>query len=141
MISRLAVFAAGLVFASISLADEKAPTLDGKWKVVKAEMGGEDLPVDRAPIRQFEFNAKQAKLSEALFGKVEMKEYKLKLDLKATPMAMDIGEGGTGKDCIYKFEKDNLIIALVSKQFRKRPTEFKTTKGDSFIVFTLERDK
>ena len=140
MISRLAVFTAGLLIAGVSLADEKAPTLDGKWKVVKAEMRGEDLPVDSSPIRQFEFNGKQAKLSESLFGKVEVKEYKLKLDPKATPMTMDIGEGGFGKDCIYKFEKDKLVIALISKQFRKRPTEFKTKKDDSFIVFTLERD-
>ena len=66
MISRLAILAAALLFAGCGKADktgpapdETTPSLDGKWKVVKAEMRGEDVPVNSAPIRIFEFNGKQ----------------------------------------------------------------------------------
>jgi uncharacterized protein (TIGR03067 family) len=119
---------------------DKAPSLEGKWVVTKMELAGEDSPKESWTIKSFEFKGDKVKLVESLTTD-ETKEYKLKLDTKAMPMEMDIGTDGFGKDCIYKFEKDKLIISLVTKQLNERPKEFKSKKGDLFLVLTLERAK
>ena len=53
---------------------DKAPSLDGKWKVTKAELGGEELPMTAWSIQAFEFSEKKAKLTESLLGDVETKD-------------------------------------------------------------------
>lgn len=154
MITRLAVLVACVLLVGCGKPNEpvssddkpqaagaKHPPLDGRWKVVKTEMFGEDLPPDSAGIREMEFSGERVTLTEVWGGKAEKVEHTLKLDPTKTPMVMDIGGVGTGKNCIYKFEGDKLVVALVTKQSGQSPTEFKTTKTTNFLLFTLERAK
>jgi uncharacterized protein (TIGR03067 family) len=139
----LAVLLTGCLVAQGSThspaADDKPPALDGKWKVIKVELRGEELPTLAWTIQAFEFKGQKVKLTESIVLKEETKEYPLKLDPKATPMKMDIGMGATAKDCIYKFQKDKLIISVGGKQLR--PKTFDSKKDNFFPVFTLERAK
>lgn len=120
---------------------EKAPTLEGVWVVAKYEWNGEALPKKDWFTKSMEFKGEKVRIKQLdMLDKLETKEYKFKTDPKATPMEIDIGEGLEGSVGIYKFEKDKLIISLLSKQFT-RPKEFVSKKDTGFVVLTLERAK
>jgi uncharacterized protein (TIGR03067 family) len=151
------------MLVSTALADEKtnkAPKLDGKWKVTKMEVEGSEIPTSSWGMRDLEFNGDKLRITEThryitSFDDNhyvdEVEDYKLKLDTKA--MQLDYFEDrGFRWECIYKFDKDKLIIALNSNG--KRPKDFKVPEppksadpnvvvaiDNSFCIVMLERVK
>jgi uncharacterized protein (TIGR03067 family) len=150
----------GLSLVMLVATADKAPKLDGKWKVTKMEVEGSELRKRDWFMKDFEFKGDRVRITEThryitSFDNDhfvdEIKDCKLKLDHKAMQIEI-LDDCGFARDCIYKFDKDKLIIALNSNG--KRPKDLKMPeppKGvdpnllvaidNSFYVVTLARAK
>ncbi len=114
-----------------------AESLQGEWKVVSFNKGGEDTPKEELEKAKFVFVGE--KLTITFNNRDETATFTV--DPKAKPLAIDITPAGKKEKVvkgIYKLEKDTLSICF-GPDGADRPTEFKGTKKSSLIV--VERVK
>ena len=134
-----AVVLLALVAATVRSEDDPkkaAESLQGEWKVVSFNKGGEELPKEELEKTKFVFAGE--KVTVTFNNRDEAATFTV--DPKAKPLAIDITPGKKEKlvKGIYKLEKDTLTICF-GPDGADRPTEFKATKKASLIV--MERVK
>jgi uncharacterized protein (TIGR03067 family) len=118
--------------------------LEGKWKAVKAvtngleetpEMGGEEVVV--------EFKGRKAVVNGKDFFEIAT------LDPSTDPKCIDlksvVDQGpitkGTVFESIYKFDGDDLVLAIHMGADKKRPAKFESEKDSGVVVVTMKREK
>jgi uncharacterized protein (TIGR03067 family) len=125
--------------------DPDAKALVGTWTITKGEKGG--ATQDKADSKgEFRFRDGAVRVAS---GEQEAEySYELRPSKKPgeRPSEIDFrtnapkGAGGVVLGGIYRLDGDDLVIALSLAPF-PRPTEFKTDKDTTVIVFTLKRKK
>jgi uncharacterized protein (TIGR03067 family) len=117
--------------------DNDADTLQGKWLIVSSEYEGQDTTRVYRSGTALVFKGNESYFTD---GFAQSMKTKFKLDQSAKPKAIDLGEDDKKMTLgIYAIEKDSLQLCLNSSG--KRPSEFKTAKGDKTNLFTLKRQK
>lgn len=119
-------------------------TLEGKWKVVALEAGGQTLPKDSIP--EFTFTVSANGKSTAKTAQSE-DQATIAVDPKKTPRTIDNAhESGMYKGKkqygIYKLEGDKWTVCMTAPGAAEsdRPKDF-TTKGSANVLFVFERIK
>ena len=134
-----------LAFALLVATAEAHPfrgdNVDGTWKPIEAELGGEKLPPDFFKNWELEL----AKGKYVLKGAESPDQGTYTTDASKKPKSMDIsGTEGPNKGktfpCIYELDGDTLRICY-DLSGRKRPTEFKTAKQTKEYLVTYKREK
>lgn len=130
--------------------DEKKPKTDldqfqGSWSIVGVEQDGMKVPREMLSDQVITFEKDKYVLKAKGIDRV-VEEGTNKLDPSKTPKAIDVKiEKGMdkGKDQlgIYQIDGDDLKLCFSQPGAKERPTEFKTTEDDHFILFTLKREK
>jgi uncharacterized protein (TIGR03067 family) len=114
--------------------------LDGKWKIEKATLNGDDLP---------------AEITQALVLTIKDKTYHvemptgpdhgpLKIDTSKSPYQMDIKSDVSENlklSCIFKFEDEKLVICYHISESSTRPEKFESTQGSNQLLATYVRAK
>lgn len=116
--------------------------IQGKWKVVQAEVDGKDVPIDKIKYARYTFERDKL-VSEG--AKREEKNYKL--ITTANPKAFDLtfpspvtkGKTETWPG-IYRFTRDGLVLCF-SNTGKTRPSEFRTRANSGQIMMILARDE
>jgi uncharacterized protein (TIGR03067 family) len=109
--------------------------LKGTWTVSRRIIGGKESK----PPRQITYTFEGDKLTlDSGLGKKQTS--KVKIDTKKRPFAIELTLEGTNtvRVGIYKIEKGELFLALVSAKAPKPPTTFDGTTGS---VMVLTQDK
>jgi uncharacterized protein (TIGR03067 family) len=119
-------------------ADDKKPVLQGTWTLTKMELFG---TVQDKVKQEGEFEIGDKTL--VMKGKGLDSKFDCVFRPDKSPCQIDFLEkDGTAVVLhgIYKIEEDVLTICVVTSK-HDRPTEFKTTKANEGIMFTLKRKK
>ena len=136
-----AVVVLALSVGALSWADSKeGQGMDGTWLPSVAELGGQAFPdqVLKTMKLVVKGDAYTVTVGEAT------DKGTVKLDAAAKPKAIDIvGTDGPNKGktilAIYKRDGDTLKVCY-DLSGKKRPTEFKTTKGTQLFLVTYKRE-
>jgi uncharacterized protein (TIGR03067 family) len=140
---RLALFC-GLIFtATYSTADDKKEVpkelvpFQGTWKVVKAELGGKELPGGLPEEVRFTFAGNKLSIKE---GKADPEAGTYSVDSKKEPTEIDLISPKNEKILgIYKFEKDGkLSMSFIKDPKAPRPKKFGEAEA---VVVVLEKVK
>lgn len=123
-------------------AEEDGKKIQGKWKVVQAEINGENVPIDKIQYARYVFEGDKLVTSDA--GKRVEKNYKL--DPKLNPKTIDItfpspvtkGKTETWPG-IYRFTRDGLVICFNNAN-KTRPIEFRTKANSGQVMMILAKD-
>jgi uncharacterized protein (TIGR03067 family) len=139
-----------LTVALISSADEPKvavkdkEALQGLWQAVQLEANGKKAPDEAVTAFQIQIDANHLVFNPA----TDNRKHTYVIDSDAKPKSIDLTPAGgpeKGKQlpcAIYKLEDDTLTICIDKEgKAGKRPTEFRTTAGDGFSLFTLEKLK
>lgn len=125
-------------------AAKELKALEGKWKAVAMEAGGNQLPKDGLP--EFTFTVGAEGKSTAKTAQHDDRAT-ISVDPKKSPKTIDnLHETGTDKGKkqygIYKLEGDKWTVCMTRPGVPEadRPKDF-STKGTAYVVFTFERVK
>jgi len=115
---------------------------EGTWVFTSWEHAGEALPAEARDTARW--TMKGEKYTFEFGGMTE--EGTIKLDPSKKPATMDLAitEGqDKGKDQvgIYKIEGDTITVCLAPPGAKDRPTEFKSTEDNGFILVAIKRSK
>lgn len=125
-------------------AQKELKKFEAKWKVVKVVAGEvEETPMLDGAEVFLEFQGRKM-----LFGDKQIAEITA-LDPSTDPKIFDfkglIDIGQLKKDTvyesIYKFDGDNLILAITMGEAKKRPSKFEADKDSGTVLITLKREK
>src|SRR5262245_55167608 len=106
--------------------DNDVDAFQGKWMIVSSEYEGKDSTQVYRSGTAIVFKGNELYFTD---GFSQSMKTKFKLDQSAKPKAIDLGEDDKKMTLgIYAIEKDSLQLCLNSAG--KRPSEFKTAKGD-----------
>lgn len=140
-----AVLACAVLAPAAEPDDPDAKAIVDTWTITKGEKGGatQDKADSKGEFR-FKDGAVQIVAGEqdATYG-YELRPSK---DPAKRPSEIDLrtklpkGAGGVVLGGIYRLDGDDLVIALSLAPF-PRPTEFKTERDTTVMVFTLKRKK
>jgi uncharacterized protein (TIGR03067 family) len=125
-------------------AQKELKKFEGKWKAEKLVVDGkEETPVIEGADVVLEFKGRKLLLGgkdlfeiPALDPSTDPKI----LDLKAL-MSMGEISKDTVYEAIYKFDGENLVIAIHVGATKKRPEKFESEKDSGVVVVTLKREK
>jgi uncharacterized protein (TIGR03067 family) len=118
--------------------------LEGKWKAIKAiTNGNEETPMKDGEEVVVEFKGPKALVNGKEFFEIASLDPSTDpkcIDLKAL---MDMGPvaKGTVHEAIYKFDGENLVMAIHIGETKKRPEKFESEKDSKNVVVTLKREK
>jgi uncharacterized protein (TIGR03067 family) len=115
---------------------------EGNWAFTGWQHAGEALPADAR--ESAKWTIKGDKYTFEFGGMTE--EGTIKLDPAKKPATIDltITDGqDKGKDQvgIYKIDGDTITVCLAAPGAKDRPTEFKSTEENGFILATIKRAK
>jgi uncharacterized protein (TIGR03067 family) len=123
-------------------AQKELKKLEGKWKAVKAVTNGtEETPqMDGADV-VVEFKGRKLIVNDKEFFEIAA------LDPATDPKCIDlkslIDQGpfakGTLFESIYKFDGEDLLLAIHIGADKKRPAKFESEKDSGVVVVTLKR--
>lgn len=146
MMSRVTFVLAAILLtvgASLSPADEKKDSdkLQGTWTFVSMERGGQAMAQgDPAPTITFDGDKFTVKAGDTVL-QAGTNVFDSKQKPKTVDAKVSEGEGkGTTMLGIYEIDGDNLK-ACFDMEGKKRPTEFKSTAGDGYMLVVLKRAK
>ena len=140
------LIAATLLLATVSAgekpgdaAKKDAEWLQGTWRVVSGEMGGQKLPDDIAKTLTFIFEGDTLTIRE---GERVAEKSTYKLDPSRVPKAIDSTVPGQDKAIpgIYELAGDTLKLCW-SKGGGERPAKFESKAGTDLMLATLKREK
>lgn len=120
-------------------AAKDAAALKGKWEVVSSEFEGKPATAAYRPGTVIVIEGDKLYFTDG-FAKSE--STKFKLDAKAKPRSIDIGEDSVERKAakgIYSLDGDSLKLCL--SLAGQRPKEFKTASGDKTNLLVLKRQK
>jgi uncharacterized protein (TIGR03067 family) len=125
-------------------AKDDLKTLEGKWKPVAFERGGQALPLKDIPTGTVTFEV-TGRVTATLLG--HEGEGAFQVDATAKPKTIDLTHA-TGPDKekkqfgIYKLEKDKLTVCVSppGRSEKERPPLF-ATKDKDHVLFVFERVK
>jgi len=138
------IAAATPLIAQDDAVQKELKALQGSWKAVALEAGGQQFPNDALPDFTFVIGA-----DGKCTGKMPQSEYtaKLTIDPSKDPKTMDnLHETGTEKGKtqygVYKLERDKLTVCISRPGRAKsdRPKDF-TTKDTRNVLFEFKRIK
>ena len=135
----LAVAASLSALAADSPDDAKA--VQGSWKPVKAELGGQPMP--DAVLKSISLKLDKGKYEVFVGAHPDRGTYTIDSDTKPKSMSVTGTEGpNTGKTfpAIYELKGDTLRICY-DLSGAKRPTEFKSVAGTKLYLVTYTRKK
>jgi uncharacterized protein (TIGR03067 family) len=136
----------GLLAAAPGAKDDKdkddLKKFDGTWVFTAWDHAGEALPAEARDTAKW--TIKGGKYTFEFAGMTE--EGTIKLDPSKKPATIDIAitEGqDKGKDQvgIYKIEGETITVCLAAPGAKDRPTEFRSTEENGFILATIKRGK
>jgi uncharacterized protein (TIGR03067 family) len=125
-------------------AQKELKKFEGKWKAVKAiTNGNEETPEMDGQEVVVEFKGRKAIVNGKDFFEIAT------LDPSTDPKCFDlkslIGQGpiekGTSFESIYKFDGEDLVIAIHMGADKKRPAKFESEKDSGVVVVTMKREK
>jgi uncharacterized protein (TIGR03067 family) len=116
--------------------DEEA--IQGTWYAVKAELGGDPLPVQDLQIAKLVIDANQVTF---YMGDEKNESIPYKLDPTKKPKVMIMTQQNETLKWIYALEGKRLTLCGVEKPNLPAPTEFASPKGSKQFLFVLSRDK
>ena len=136
----------GLVFATlitVSAADtpQDAKALQGDWKPVKAELGGQ--PMAEAVLKTISLKLENGKYEVFVGEHPDRGTYTLDSSTLPKSIVVTGTEGpnqGRTFPAIYELKGDTLRICY-DLSGAKRPTEFKTVAGTKLYLVTYHREK
>jgi uncharacterized protein (TIGR03067 family) len=122
-------------------AQKEVKKLDGKWKVVKNVVNGEEQSTEVNKYltftgRKLAVDDKEAAEITALDPSTDPKCIDLKITLDDTGIAK-----GTVFEGIYKLDGDDLQLAIHIGSDKKRPDKFESANNSSIVLVTLKREK
>ena len=125
-------------------ARKEVKKLEGKWKAVKAVTNGlEETPeMDGAEV-VVEFKGRKAVVNGKEFMEIAALDPSTDpkcIDLKAVVEQGQI-QKGTVFESIYKFDGEDLVLAIHIGADKKRPAKFESEKDSGVVVVTLRREK
>jgi uncharacterized protein (TIGR03067 family) len=141
----VALLGAGDAQPGTKAAKEEMAKLQGTWKVVAAQMGGQDFP----DFKKLQLVIKRDTMALKAGG-MEVKSWKFTVDPSRKPKAMDwiMGEEKAALPAIYSLKGDDLRICFPLLPKKGQKTEFKLmrpenfeTKDKPFGLFVLKREK
>jgi uncharacterized protein (TIGR03067 family) len=125
-------------------AQKELKKLEGKWKAVKAVTNGlEETPEMDGQEVVVEFKGRKAVVNGKDFFEIAT------LDPSTEPKCIDLKSGvdqgqiakGTVFESIYKFDGDDLVLAIHMGADKKRPAKFESEKDSGVVVVTMKREK
>jgi uncharacterized protein (TIGR03067 family) len=134
----------GLSIAAPAPKDDKddLKKFEGDWVFTSWEFGGQTLPAE------FRDSAKwSVKGDKYTFEMNEQKEEgTIKLDPAKKPATIDFAitagnDKGKDQPGIYKVDGDTITICLARPGGKERPTDFKSTEENGFILVTVKKSK
>lgn len=132
---------------AVGMAAEKASEIDGKWKAIALEKGGQALPAEALKAIPEETEFAEGKMRRIVMGKVTF-EADFVLDPKATPKGYEMrgGKDRKGREVvirgIYEVDKSgNLRICFSSGPDGKPPKSFDTKENPGSQLTVYERVK
>jgi uncharacterized protein (TIGR03067 family) len=147
MIRAVALFACCMLLSSTTLgqksdAEAELKALVGKYRVVKAELGGKDL-TEALKVLQFDITAPGKYTAQ--HGE-EKDAGTFTVDPAKTPREMDVkGTGGPQKGqlvkAIYKLDGDRLTVCYDHDKPGDRPAKFESKEGTTLLLITYQREK
>ena len=130
--------AASLVAGAAGPADD-ATAIEGSWKPVQAELGGQAMP--EAIVKTISLRLDHGRYYVTVAGSPDNGTYTL--DAATQPSGMTVtGTDGPNKGktfpCIYELKGDTLRVCY-DLSGAKRPAEFKTNLGTQLYLVTYKR--
>lgn len=112
--------------------------LEGEWKIVGGEQGGKAIDVKGGALV-----LKDGKSTVKTPNPKIVFENTFTIDPSKSPKWMDVSNVKTKQNWegIYELKGDKLRAVFPAGKDGKRPTEFKTKKGSSDVMFIYERVK
>ena len=134
----------GLSTAAPAPKDDKEDTkkFEGDWTFTAWESAGQALP--QAALDMAKWSVKGDKYT---FEMGEQKEEgTIKLDPAKKPATIDFAitsgnDKGKDQPGIYKVDGDTITICLARPGAKERPTDFKSTEDNGFILVTVKKNK
>jgi len=126
-------------FGAVSANDAKV--IEGKWKPVKAELGGN--PMTDAVLRTITMKLDHGKYEVFVAGNPDRGTYTMDAGTQPKSISVTGTEGpNNGKTfpAIYELNGDTLRICY-DLSGAKRPTEFKSNPGTRLYLVTYQRNK
>jgi len=125
-------------------AKKELKKLEGKWKAVKAVTNGlEETPEMDGKEVLAEFKGTKLTVNGMDFFAIVAVDPSTDpkcIDLKATIDQGQIAKGSVF-EAIYKFDGEDLIMAIHIGADKKRPTKFESEKDSGVVVVTMKREK
>jgi uncharacterized protein (TIGR03067 family) len=117
---------------------------EGKWKAIKAVTdGNEEMPMMDGESVVVEFKGPKAVVNGKDF--FELASLDPSTDPKCVDLKslVDMGQiaKGTVYEAIYKFDGENLVMAIHIGETKKRPEKFESEKDSKNVVVTMKREK
>ena len=125
-------------------AQKELKKFEGKWKAVKAiTNGNEETPEMDGQEVLVEFKGRKAVVNGKDFFEIAT------LDPSTDPKCIDlkslVDQGPIAKgavfESIYKFDGEDMIMAIHIGADKKRPAKFESEKDSGVVVVTMKRDK
>jgi uncharacterized protein (TIGR03067 family) len=118
--------------------------MQGAWKAVSGELGGQEFPEDGLKQGNMKMTFKSDKYTFEMTGNQE--EGKVKLHADKKPKAIDFSiESGDDKGKtqlgIYEIENGQLKICVAKAGETERPTEFKTKEGSPNVLIVMKKQE
>ena len=142
----LVLMGLGLLTAAPGTKDEKdkddLKKFDGAWVFTSWDHAGEALPAEARETAKW--TIKGGKYTFEFGGMTE--EGTIKLDPAKKPATIDLAitdgqDKGKSQVGIYKIDGDTITVCLARPGANDRPTEFKSTEENGFILVTVKRAK
>ena len=135
------VYVCFVLCASLSAFADDAKGVQGNWKPIKAELGGQPMADD--VVKSISLKLENGKYEVFVGDKPDKGTYTMDAATKPKSMTITGTEGpnrGKTFPAIYELNGDTLRICY-DLSGAKRPTEFKTVAGTKLYLVTYNRKK
>ena len=125
-------------------AQKELKKFEGKWRAVKAiTNGNEETPEMDGQEVVVEFQGRKAVVNGKEFFEIATLDPSTNpkcIDLKSLVEQGQIAKGAVFES-IYKFDGDDLVMAIHMGGDKKRPAKFESEKDSGVVVVTMKREK
>jgi len=125
-------------------AQKELKKFDGKWKMTKVVAGeAEETPMLDGAEVVLEFKGRKMMIGDKEIAEITALDPSTDPKLFDFKGLTDLGQlkKDTVYESIYKFDGDNLILALTLGETKKRPAKFEADKESGTVLITLKREK
>jgi uncharacterized protein (TIGR03067 family) len=125
-------------------AEKDLKKFEGEWKIAKVVAGEvEETPMMDGAEVFLEFKGRKMMLGDKEIAAITALDPSTDPKLFDFKGLIDLGQlkKDTVYESIYKFDGDNLILAITMGETRKRPAKFEADKESGTVLITLKREK